>query len=139
MMTAEEAQRIRRNKASVNHDTYKSIYEKISNRIRAAAERGETSIRYKLPPFVPDRPIFDPSHALRYNRDKLRHLGFVVTEVDEDVLDIDWKKTAPKTTKKKNNNKKSASTAPAAPLATSFKSKESISEKLLDLKKRLKL
>jgi hypothetical protein len=138
MVTAEEARRLRVTKGSVNHETYKSIYAKIQNRIKVAAARGDTSIQYRIPPLIPGRPMYDITHALRYNRDKLKLAGFNVFETD-DVLDIDWRVVAekppplpppinPKTIRKRK------------PLeSASFGTSAGISSKLADLKKKLDL
>ena len=136
MVTADEARRIRVRKGSVNHETYKGIYEKISNRITAAAQRGETSVDYRIPPIIPGRPIYDVTHAIRYNADKLRLAGFTVDPVD-DLLKIDWK---PKPKPKARQTPQSPA-RPKPPQPTqqkvNFKSSGAISQKLMDLKKKL--
>ena len=136
MVTADEARRIRVRKGSVNHETYKGIYEKISNRITAAAQRGETYVEYRIPPIVPGRPIYDVTHAIRYNADKLRLAGFTVDPVD-DLLKIDWK---PKPKPKPRQTPQSPA-RPKPPQPTqqkvNFKSSGAISQKLMDLKKKL--
>ena len=136
MVTADEARRIRVRKGSVNHETYKGIYEKISNRITAAAQRGETSVDYRIPPIIPGRPIYDVTHAIRYNADKLRLAGFTVDPVD-DLLKIDWK---PKPKPKPRQTPQSPA-RPKPPQPTqqkvNFKSSGAISQKLMDLKKKL--
>jgi hypothetical protein len=91
MVTADDARTLRSNKGVVNHQTYKMIYERIQHRIQYAARKGYTQTDYTIPPIVPGRPMFDVSHAVRYTRDKLRYNGFRVTEIEEDVLRIDWK------------------------------------------------
>ena len=136
MVTADEARRIRVRKGSVNHETYKGIYEKISNRITAAAQRGETSVDYRIPPIIPGRPIYDVTHAIRYNADKLRLAGFTVDPVD-DLLKIDWKpKPKPKA---RQTSQSPARPKPPQPTQqkVNFKSSGAISQKLMDLKKKL--
>jgi hypothetical protein len=145
MVTADEARRIRVRKGSVNHETYKGIYETISKRITAAAQRGETSIEYRIPPLVPGRPIYDIKHAIRYNHDKLRHAGFAV-DTHDDLLKIDWKPPPPPPKKDKKHptepkpkpKPKTTTTKTTTKLSTDFKSSSAISQKLLDLKKKLK-
>lgn len=143
MVTAEEARRLRVTKGSVNHETYKGIYAKIQNRIKVAAARGDTSIQYRIPPFVPGRPIYDITHALRYNRDKLKLAGFRVVET-EDVLGIDWR-VVEKPPPPKSKKPKPKAKPPEKPLATSnqmtssFGTSAGISSKLADLKKKLNL
>jgi hypothetical protein len=142
MVTAEEARRIRVRKGSVNHETYKGIYEKISNRITAAAQRGETSVEYRIPPIVPGRPIYDINHAIRYNADKLRLAGFDV-DPEDDLLKIDWKpKPQPKlkqstTSQSPTRPKPKPKPKPNQQQKLNFKSSGAISQKLMDLKKKL--
>lgn len=141
MVTAEEARRIRVRKGSVNHETYKGIHEKICNRITTAAQRGDTSVEYRIPPIVPGRPIYDINHAIRYNADKLRHAGFTV-DPEDDLLKIDWKpQPQPQhhadSTPKKPKPKPKPKPTPKKPTSLNFKSSGAISQKLLDLKKKL--
>lgn len=138
MVTADEARRLRVTKGSVNHETYKSIYVKIQNRIKIAAARGDTSIQYRIPPLVPGRPIYDVTHALRYNRDKLKLAGFRVVDTD-DVLDIDWR-VAEKLPAQQHPKPKPKPPPEKKPLETSsFGTSAGISSKLADLKKKLNL
>jgi hypothetical protein len=135
MVTAEEARRLRVTKGSVNHETYKSIYAKIQNRIKVAAARGDTSIQYRIPPLVPGRPIYDITHALRYNRDKLKLAGFRVVDTD-DVLDIDWRIVA---AEKKMPPPRQKAKKPPETSSSGFGTSAGISSKLADLKKKLNL
>ena len=91
MVTADDARTLRSNKGVINHETYKIIYERVQHRIQYAAKKGYTQTDFTIPPIVPGRPMYELSHAVRYTRDKLRYNGFEVTEVDTDVLQIDWK------------------------------------------------
>lgn len=134
MVTAEEARRLRLNKGTVNHETYKEIYNKISGRIRQAASRGGTQLEYRIPPLIPGRPMYAISHAVRYNTDKLRNAGFSVEVKDPDILAIDWK------TKDTTDPPKKSRPAPKKPptdLASDFGSATSIRKKLESLKQKL--
>jgi hypothetical protein len=99
VLHADEARRLRSDRGNVNHQTYKDINEKICNRIRTAAAKGETTISYKIPPMIPGRPPYDIVHAIRYNHGKLVHAGYRVRIVD-DTLHVDWR-PEPKKKKKK--------------------------------------
>jgi hypothetical protein len=140
MVTAEEARRLRVNKGAVNHETYKEIYRKVSGRITAAASRGETSLEYRVPPLIPGRPMYNITHAVRYNVDKLRHNGFEVLP-DDDILYVNWKTdTAPPPAKTKKKQPPQLQQPPQPPAPSSgFKSSASISAKLQELKHKLKL
>jgi len=94
MATADEARRLRIEKGAVNHTTYRGIFDKIVARIELRAKRGETRIEYRVPAFVPGRPMYDISHAVRYCRDKLTHRGFTVNLIPPDILVIDWRPVA---------------------------------------------
>jgi len=129
MVTADEARQLRVSKGAVNHETYKEIYGKLSNRIKLAAARGETSLEYHVPPLIPGRPMYDISHAVRYNADKLRHAGFTV-DIDADLLRVDWTAPAvPKKIPKQPPAKQPPAKQPSKPLA--------ISQKLQELKNKL--
>lgn len=135
MVTAEEARELRVKKGAVNHETYKEIYGKVCNRIKAAAARGSTSTEFKIPPFVPGRPMYTMSHAVRYNADKLRHAGFVVTLADDaDKLKIDW---SPRTASPSQKKKKPAVQEPKKKLDAEYGTSSGITRKLEDLKKKL--
>ena len=129
MVTADEARQLRVSKGAVNHETYKEIYSKLSNRIKLAAGRGETSLEYHVPPLIPGRPMYDISHAVRYNADKLRHAGFAV-DIDADLLRVDWTAPAPVPKEKPKQKKQPPPPPPPSkPLA--------ISQKLQELKNKL--
>ncbi len=137
MVTADEARRIRVNKGAVNHETYKEIYGKITNRIKLAAARGDSNLEFTIPPLIPGRPMYEMSHAMRYNRDKLIHNGFRVDTLSNDMLRIDWKPDADAS----KNTQPRKTVAPAAKtpaLTKSFGSSTGISEKLQLLKQKLK-
>lgn len=132
MVTAEEARELRVKKGAVNHETYKEIYGKVCSRIKAAAARGLTSTEYGIPPFVPGRPMYNIAHAVRYNADKLRHAGFVVTVTPSgDGLVIDWKTRTPPPPKKKKPP------PPPPPPGTQLGTASGITQKLENLKKKL--
>ena len=146
MVTAEEARRMRVNKGSVNHETYKDMHGKIQNRIKTAAARGATFVEYRIPPMVPGRPIYDVSHAVRYNQEKLRNAGFAVEVADGDVLRVDWKKPAAPRAQPKPQSQSPRPQPPPKPqpkkktaeLGPAFGTSESISQKLANLKEKLK-
>lgn len=95
MVTADEARQLRLGKAAVNHATYKGIFEKIDQRIRARASRGAVTLEYRVPGLVPGRPVYDSRHAVRYCAEKLRQRGFVVTTTEGapagTLLHVDWR------------------------------------------------
>ena len=135
MVTADEARRIRVKKGAVNHETYKEIYGKITNRIKLAAARGDSDLEFTIPPLIPGRPMYDMMHAMRYNRDKLVHNGYRVDTFSNDTLRIDWK---PDANAPKTQPRKTVAPAKTPALTKSFGSSTGISEKLQLLKQKLK-
>lgn len=112
-MTVRDLQRARERKARVNHETYKQLWRLVQDRLRARAENRGRDLLWQVPPWVPGRPVYKPSHAARYVRDKLRLAGFQVrvaapTE-DVQVLHITWDPVAPRP----SPHKPSAAATPA--------------------------
>lgn len=91
LLTVGDVQRIRIERGRVNHETYKQLYSSVNDRIQRRAQVNSTNLTYRIPPFVPGRPVFTPSHAARYISDKLRRGGFGVAVLDDGVtLYVDW-------------------------------------------------
>lgn len=99
-LTVDDVRQIRAQKAGVNHATYKTIYNNIETAITRRAARGDTSLEYVVPPFIPGRPMYQLDHAIRYCREKLHLNGFNVSVKDGDVLLVDWKPPPQTTTGK---------------------------------------
>lgn len=92
LLTVNDVQKIRIDRARVNHETYKQLYKTVHERIRRRASVNSTHLTYAVPPFVPGRPVYTPGHAARYITDKLRRGGFGVMAVQDGgtTLFIDW-------------------------------------------------
>jgi hypothetical protein len=91
LLTVTDVQKIRVDRARVNHDTYKQLYAIVHDRIKRRASVNATHLTYVVPPFVPGRPVYVPGHAARYITDKLRRGGFaVLASEDGGTLLIDW-------------------------------------------------
>ena len=80
-LTVRELRAARQRKSSVNHETYKQLWTLAQQRIRARDEAGLRHLVFEIPPLVPGRPVFKPSHAARYVAAKLRRGGFRVEEM----------------------------------------------------------
>lgn len=86
-----DVQQIRVKRGRVNHETYRQLYASLHDRIKRRAAANGTNLTYQVPPFVIGRPVYTPSHAVRYVSDKLRRGGFGVTVLaDGMTLFIDW-------------------------------------------------
>jgi hypothetical protein len=103
-------------RAKVNHDTYRYIYDLCASQIRRQNDAGNTQTIYTIPAFVIGRTPYTHSHAIRYTVEKLERGGFHVTPDPEcpAMILIDWdrqtreqetKKKTSKTRKKKSNKK----------------------------------
>jgi hypothetical protein len=93
MVTFEEVSEIRMKKARQNHETYRELWERCSQKILANAKRNKQSTDYVLTPFVPGRPLINVHRAARYVRDKLSRRGFTVDAETREpfvVLHVDW-------------------------------------------------
>lgn len=98
MLTVADLQRQRQARSAVNHETYRQLWAQLQDRLRARADNNFTDLTWQVPPLVPGRPVYKPSHAARYLRDKLRLGGFDVTPFAADdvhVLYVSWKAVPP--------------------------------------------
>jgi hypothetical protein len=92
LLTVQDLQQTRIDRSSQNHETYKYLYGIVHRRIQRLFSANASSLTYRVPSFLPDRPRYDPRRAARYIRDKLRRGGFEVTVDGGDgvTLHIDW-------------------------------------------------
>jgi hypothetical protein len=90
LLTADEVNGVRARRASVNHETYKVILQRVYDRIRHQAAMNRSDLAYALPAIVPGRPVYDAAHAMRYVTDKLRLGGFEVA-TDGPMIYASWK------------------------------------------------
>ena len=91
LLTVTDVQKIRIDRARVNHETYKQLYATVHDRIKRRAQVNATHLTYVVPYFVPGRPMYTASHAARYITDKLRRGGFaVMASEDGGTLFVDW-------------------------------------------------
>lgn len=94
VLTVADLRDMREARAQVNHDTYKQLFGQAQQRVRARAAHGLQDAAFQIPPLVPGRPLFKPSHAARYVADKLRRGGFRVEVAaphpDVQILHIAW-------------------------------------------------
>lgn len=112
-------------KAKVNHETYRYIYDLCASQIRRQNDAGNTQTVYTIPAFVIGRTPYTHSHAIRYTVEKLQRGGFRVTPDPEcpALILIDWdrqtreKKKESSTKKKKPKPKKPDRTKIEEPLS----------------------
>jgi len=118
LLTADEVNGVRARRASVNHETYKVILQRVYDRIRHQAAMNRSDLAYAVPAIVPGRPVYDATHALRYVTEKLRLGGFEVA-TDGPMVYVSWKPartaTATTTTHKKPSKPKQHKASAAKP------------------------
>jgi hypothetical protein len=93
MVTLDEVSEFRLQKARMNHDAYKTIWEHCSRCILHEAQKSNTTARFVITPFVFGKPLVDASRAARYVGDKLKVHGFEYDRVDSApfvILNITW-------------------------------------------------
>ena len=114
------------------------LYGGCSAHIKRKHMAGCTTTIYNVPEFVPGRPTFDHSHAVRYVTEKLRRGGFDVLPDDNGVLAIDWSKGVRRamrtTTKSASKEKEKVKKTPEKKKDT-----EPLSVRLANLSKSLRL
>lgn len=136
MLTVGDVQAVRLERARTNHETYKIVLQRVYDRIRHRTSLNGTDMTYAIPPFVPGRPVYDPSHAARYVTEKLQRGGFGVSTDDAGSLVVDWSLPATKATARKVAGVSRKAQAPAA--ASTTVRGGGLSERLEALKARMK-
>ena len=133
MLRVEDLHHSRRQRASVNHESYKQLLHKLYARIRHRASLDFTEVAYTIPPLIPGRPIYSQAHAARYMTEKLEKGGFAVrlAAADDDgmasnVLHVSW--PAAKAAKKRKSAAKAKAAAAAAAAEAKAKAKRSSSQ-----------
>lgn len=93
MVSFKEVSDIRIQKARMNHEIYKEMWQKCSDKILADAKRNKSDTRYVVSPFIPGKPLVNVERAARYICDKLKYRGFEVVQVPQApfiILFINW-------------------------------------------------
>ena len=128
----------------VNHETYKQLLRQVQGRIRTRAANDFKDLLWQVPPLVPGRPVFKPSHAARYITDKLRLGGFQVTpaapgSADVHMLYITWMTEQKQQQRQPQPPPKKSRAAAAQPPAGGTVSVAEAARRLERLKARLAL
>lgn len=89
-LTVAELAGVREQRAGVNHETYRMLWDQVQETVRARNSVGAREFTWHVPPLVPGRPLYDPSHAARYVRDKLRRGGFGVAPAGPSSMLVSW-------------------------------------------------
>lgn len=104
-LSVKELEKKSAEKAKVNHETYKHIYDMCTNEIKRQHGTGNTCTLYTVPSFIIGRTPYTHSHAVRYTVEKLQRGGFRVTQDDDypGVLLVDWSRRKEKESKKQES------------------------------------
>lgn len=78
MLRARDLRLASKERSLVNRETYREILAELQKGIRMANDNGAKELSYRIPPFVPGRPLFQASRAAKYVRKKLTLAGFQV-------------------------------------------------------------
>ena len=115
MTILQEVVELSNTRSTTNHDSYRIVLGQCVDAIRSAAPFS-TNTDFMLPVFLPSRPIFDLTHAVRYVAEKLRWHGFVVTHPSSFCLHIDWSRSMPRIAAPERPSPSSPPTPPAHPV-----------------------
>lgn len=137
MLRVEDLHHSRRQRASVNHESYKQLLHKLYARIRHRASMDFTEVSYTVPPLIPGRPIYSQAHAARYMTEKLQKGGFSV-KVAADVMHVSWPPAKAKKPKKKSSSKTTTRKKRTEQSTTTTTTGKSMSERLRELSERLR-
>lgn len=140
MLRVEDLHHSRRQRASVNHESYKQLLHKLYARIRHRASMDFTEVTYTIPPLIPGRPIYSQAHAARYMTEKLQKGGFSVRQADANVLAVSWPpaRAAKKKKAKAKRKKRAAAARPEREREPPAGAGKSMSERLRELSERLR-
>lgn len=97
MISASEIALKERARRNLRKETYRSILEQFSRKIKAASERRESSAACVVPPFVMGFPMYPFEEAMAYLRRQLVLSGYTVRQgLDPGLFIVTWEKARPK-------------------------------------------
>jgi hypothetical protein len=92
LVTTHDIKKKRLRKATINHQTYKLLYQRLANKIKSIQDVKPPlyTTTWQLPSIFPGRPLYDQHRAWNYIRDKLLWGGFE-TNIDSNfVIWVSW-------------------------------------------------
>ena len=99
MISASEIASREQARRNLRKETYKSILEQFSKKIKAASERREPSVSLVVPPFVIGFPMYPFEEALVYLRRQLVISGYSVSQgLEPGQFIVNWQRARPKST-----------------------------------------
>lgn len=88
-------------RASVNHETYKQLWQNCVNHIRRRHGARCGDALWQVPEHVLGRPPYTHAHAVRYVSEKLRAGGFDVKVMEAGIIHVNWARQVTKHVAKK--------------------------------------
>lgn len=99
MISASEIASREQARRNLRKETYRSILEQFSKKIKAASERREPSVSLVVPPFVIGFPMYPMDEALVYLRRQLVISGYSVSQgLEPGQFIVNWQRARPKST-----------------------------------------
>ena len=97
MISARELAEREHQRRGVRKQTYQTILEQFSRKVRAAAERRETAAILVVPPMVLGFPMYPFDEAVAYIERQLKRAGYSVTRGNEHGnFKISWARAVPR-------------------------------------------
>ena len=90
MISIDEIAKIEEKKKQLLKDTYVSLYNQVSKKIRQTVEIGNKQLFVVIPGFVVGHPTFDRRKATLYIKRQLERGGFIVKHTNDYELYITW-------------------------------------------------
>jgi hypothetical protein len=97
MISARELAEREHQRRGVRKQTYQTILEQFSRKVRAAAERRETTAILVVPPMVLGFPMYPFDEAVAYIERQLKRAGYIVAPgTDHGNFRISWARAVPR-------------------------------------------
>ena len=89
-MSLKDILELEKSRLNREHATYKTVYERMKNRINFTVKTGEKICFYEIPDFIVGYPLINIEKTMIYLQNKLSKEGFVHIKIDERRLLITW-------------------------------------------------
>ena len=95
MLSIKDLEKKRLERASRNHELYRTFFIDIITKIKSRDILGHRNIVHRIPTLVIGFPLYDVNHAVQYVIYKLNKGGFFVFPWKDNYLYIDWSMGSP--------------------------------------------
>mgnify|MGYP001255106590 CR=1 FL=1 len=100
MLSIKDLENKRLERASRNHELYRTFFIDIITKIKSRDILGHRNIVHRIPTLVIGFPLYDVNHAVQYVIYKLNKGGFFVFPWKDNYLYIDWSMGTPREDRK---------------------------------------